>query len=194
MKDIKVFKGSITEGKDPVVTCNGELLESSTTLGWGYKGECSIRHAWVILGKAIGFENLQGSVVIDYRDEVIANLLEDKNWIIAEDEVLHWLSEHGYRDYLEGAVKQTKELKDQAKYLLNKIEEQNIVKATCKELGITQKELAEKLEVSPAYVSDWAKGNITKMTELALKLLIENKELKQKLYVFKEAYKIASEL
>ncbi len=194
MKDIKVFKGSITEGKDPVVTCNGELLESSTTLGWGYKGEGSRRLAWIILGKAIGFENLQGSVVIDYRDEVIANLLEDKNWIIAEDEVLHWLSEHGYRDYLEGAVKQTKELKDQAKYLLNKIEEQNIVKATCKELGITQKELAEKLEVSPASVSDWAKGNIPKMTELALKLLIENKELKQKLYVFKEAYKIASEL
>jgi len=73
-------------------------------------------------------------------------------------------------------------------------EEENIVKRTCKELGITQKELAERLEVSPASISDWAKGNIPKMTELALKLLIENRELKQKLNIFKEAHKIASEL
>ena len=73
-------------------------------------------------------------------------------------------------------------------------EEENIVKRTCKELGITQNKLAERLEVSPASISDWAKGNIPKMTELALKLLIENRELKQKLNIFKEAHKIASEL
>ena len=72
--------------------------------------------------------------------------------------------------------------------------DENIVKKVCKELGITQKELAERLEVSPASVSDWAKGNIPKMTKLALELLIENKELKEKLNVFKEAHKIASEL
>ena len=72
--------------------------------------------------------------------------------------------------------------------------EENIVKKVCKELGVTQKELAEQLGVSPASVSDWAKGNIPKMTELALKLLVENKELKEKLNVFKEAHKIASEL
>jgi len=73
-------------------------------------------------------------------------------------------------------------------------EDENIVKRTCKELGITQKELAERLEVSPASVSDWAKGNIPKMTELALKLMIENIELKEKLNIFKKAHKIASEL
>jgi len=73
-------------------------------------------------------------------------------------------------------------------------ENKNIVKLTCQELGITQKELAERLEVSPASVSDWAKGNIPKMTELALNLMIENIELKKKLTIFKEAHKIASEL
>ena len=72
--------------------------------------------------------------------------------------------------------------------------DENIVKRTCKELGITQKELAERLEVPPTTVSGWANSDIPKMTELALKLLIENKELKEKLNVFKEAHRIASEL
>ena len=72
--------------------------------------------------------------------------------------------------------------------------EENIVKQTCKELGVTQKELAEMLDVSPASVSDWAKGNIPKMTEKALELIIENKGLKEKLNIFKQAHQIASEI
>jgi len=70
----------------------------------------------------------------------------------------------------------------------------NIVKKVCKELGITQKELAERLGVPQSTVSGWAKGDIPKMTQLALELLIENQRLKDKLNVFKEAHKIASEL
>lgn len=72
--------------------------------------------------------------------------------------------------------------------------DENIVKLTCKELGITQKELAERLEVPQSTVSGWVNGEIPKMTKLALKLLIENRELKQKLHIFKEAHKIASGL
>ena len=55
----------------------------------------------------------------------------------------------------------------------------NIVKKVCKELGITQKELAERLEVQPSAVSNWSKGDIPQMTQLALELLIENKDLKE---------------
>ncbi|OHE05073.1 MAG: transcriptional regulator [Sulfurimonas sp. RIFOXYB12_FULL_35_9] len=71
---------------------------------------------------------------------------------------------------------------------------QNIVKSTCQELGITQKELAEQLDVPQSTVSGWAKGDIPKMTKLALELMLENKSLKHKLQIFKEAHKIASEL
>jgi len=55
----------------------------------------------------------------------------------------------------------------------------NIVKKVCKELGITQKELADKLDVSTAAISTWSKGDIPKMAELALKLMLENKDLKE---------------
>ncbi len=73
-------------------------------------------------------------------------------------------------------------------------EDENIVKATCRELGITQKELAERLDVPQSTVSGWAKNDIPKMTQFALELLIENKHLKDNLNIFKQAHKIASEL
>ncbi len=70
----------------------------------------------------------------------------------------------------------------------------NLIKEVCKELEITQKELSEQLDVPQSTVSGWANGDIPKMTEKALKLIIENKNLKQKLNIFKEAFKISSEL
>ena len=50
------------------------------------------------------------------------------------------------------------------------------------------------LDVPQSTVSGWANGDIPKMTKYALELMIENHKLKNKLSVFKEAYKIASEL
>jgi len=70
----------------------------------------------------------------------------------------------------------------------------NIVKKVCKELGVTQKELAELLGVPQTTVSGWVTGDIPKMTKYALELMLENKDLKSKLNIFKEAYKISSEL
>ncbi len=71
---------------------------------------------------------------------------------------------------------------------------ENIVKKTCKELGVTQKELAERLGIPQSTVSGWTKGDIPKMTQFALELLIENKDIKEKLNIFKKAYRIAHDL
>ena len=73
-------------------------------------------------------------------------------------------------------------------------EDENIVKATCRELGITQKELAERLDVPQSTVSGWAKNDIPKMTQFALELLIKNKDLENKLNIFKQAHKIGGGL
>lgn len=57
----------------------------------------------------------------------------------------------------------------------------NIVKKTCTELGISQKELAEKLKVNDVTVRNWSsKGNIPETSLEFMKLLIENKTLKEK--------------
>ena len=59
--------------------------------------------------------------------------------------------------------------------------EENLVKNTCKELGITQKELAEKIGVSPISISRWSRGEneIPKNILLLFETLIENKNYKK---------------
>jgi transcriptional regulator with XRE-family HTH domain len=69
-------------------------------------------------------------------------------------------------------------------------EQTNIVKRACKELGITQKELAEMLDVPQQTVSRWSNDEIPKMAQLALELLLENKSLKSDMEILKKAHEI----
>lgn len=58
--------------------------------------------------------------------------------------------------------------------------EENIVKKVCKELNITQKELAEMLDVPQGTVNRWASSNdIPKMAYLALTQMIKLKEFEE---------------
>lgn len=60
--------------------------------------------------------------------------------------------------------------------------EENIVKKVCKELGITQKELAERIGMSADSLNVAVSNNkISKQTEASIKILLENKALKQEL-------------
>lgn len=69
-------------------------------------------------------------------------------------------------------------------------EKQNIVKRVCKELGITQRELAEIIKVNPGTPAQWVtKGEVPPTYQYLLELMLENKHLKEKiakLTAFKE--------
>ena len=68
-------------------------------------------------------------------------------------------------------------------------ENPNIVKQTCKELGITQKELAERLGVNDGTIRKWSSQ--TEPPEWGVKflqLLLQNKETKSKLELFQNAF------
>jgi len=72
-------------------------------------------------------------------------------------------------------------------------DKKNIVKETCKELGITQKELAEKLGVSKPSVERWASTNeIPESSQKLIIFFIENEKLKKELNEIKTALKIIS--
>jgi DNA-binding XRE family transcriptional regulator len=45
-----------------------------------------------------------------------------------------------------------------AEDIKKEIQEENLVKKTCRELGITQKELAERIGVSKQTIYDWSSG------------------------------------
>jgi len=79
-------------------------------------------------------------------------------------------------------------------HMNKKKEEINIVKKVCAEFNISQSELSRQLEVSPATISDWASGQIPKMAELALNLMIENKKIKQHLENVKKFYQTLQQI
>ena len=57
----------------------------------------------------------------------------------------------------------------------------NLIKRTCKELGLTYKQLGEKIGVKESTLNKLAStGEISEQIEAAIKLYIENKELKSK--------------
>ncbi|WP_297945451.1 helix-turn-helix transcriptional regulator [uncultured Campylobacter sp.] len=72
--------------------------------------------------------------------------------------------------------------------------EQNIVKRVCKELGITQRELAERMDIPESTVARWKGGDLPRLAELYLNALLENIELKSKLETIKKAHEIVSNL
>lgn len=87
------------------------------------------------------------------------------------------------------------ELKEQG--IISKLEEQNnenIVKRVCKELGITQRELAERMDIPESTVARWKGGDLPRLAELYLNALLENIELKSKLEAIKKAHEIISNL
>ena len=64
--------------------------------------------------------------------------------------------------------------------------EKHLVKQVCKEYGITQTELATELDIPRGTLGRWSStGNIPKTAELALKLMLKNRELENKLESFK---------
>ena len=73
--------------------------------------------------------------------------------------------------------------------------ETHLVKRVCKEYNITQIELAEKLDIPRGTISRWVStDNMPKTAELALELMLKNKELENKLDFFKGFKKALNEL
>jgi len=65
-----------------------------------------------------------------------------------------------------------------------KDKEINIVKKTCKELSITQKELADMLGIAEVTINKWSSsGDIPLQGIKSLNLILENNKLKKDLYI-----------
>lgn len=107
----------------------------------------------VIVAKSI----LQKSATDDLADRFALVLAEDIEKIETEKDVRDWLE--------------------------NKMMSQNIVKATCRELGITYKELGDEIGYSESAISNASRGTVSdamkKAIELYLKTLEQGKELQK---------------
>ena len=73
-------------------------------------------------------------------------------------------------------------------------EDENIVKRTCKELGITQKDLAERLDVPQPTMARWATGEVPDQSKKLLELFLENIRLKEDLKDTAKALKVLDKI
>jgi predicted site-specific integrase-resolvase len=63
-------------------------------------------------------------------------------------------------------------------------EDINIVKRVCKELGVTQKELAEELGIKEVTINKWSStGEIPLQGIKSINLILENHKLKKDLHI-----------
>lgn len=60
-------------------------------------------------------------------------------------------------------------------------EEQNIIKKTCKELGMTYSQLAEQIGYGENSVSNASRGEVSKAMQKAIELYLKNLELEKQL-------------
>ncbi|MDX4069156.1 transcriptional regulator [Aliarcobacter skirrowii] len=67
-------------------------------------------------------------------------------------------------------------------------EEQNIIKKTCKELGLTYAQLAEQIGYGENSVSNASRGEVSKAMQKAIELYLRNLELEKQLEDY-EAFK-----
>ncbi len=68
-----------------------------------------------------------------------------------------------------------------AEDIKKEIQEENLVKKTCRELGITQKELAERIGVSESSMKRIVATKPTQHIINTINLILENQKLKQEL-------------
>ncbi len=66
----------------------------------------------------------------------------------------------------------------------------NLIKQTCKELGLTYKQLSELIGLSEGRVKQLAIGEVGEQVEKALNLLLENHTLKNKIKEHEELQKL----
>ena len=140
---------------------------SQNGFDWGNNSKGSKQLAFSILcqltDKELAFEHAE-----KFSKEFISSL-STRDWIVSASEVLKWIESNTEKpviqklQVLNSVSKKQKKLKS------------NVVKDVCKELRITQKNLAEILEVPEGTVSSWAvKNEIPRLGKKAIEFYILN--------------------
>ena len=173
-----VFKGHrallgskyVTYGEVELPTRYELFSISANGFDWGNGGKASQQLAFAMLYQ-VSNEEIAKKYAAQFTSSVVSSL-SSRDWLMAASEVLEWIEEHcevPTVEKLTPANKITKKVKKSKKV------KTNVVKDVCKELNITQKNLAEILEVPEGTVSSWAvKNEIPRLGKKAIEFYILN--------------------
>ena len=155
---------------------------SKNGFDWGNTSKGSQQLAFSILCQ-VSDKELALTHVQKYSIDII-RALNSRDWVISASQVLQWIENNTQMQVLKKLQPQNSAVKGIKK------PKTNVVKEICKELHITQKNLAEILEVPEGTVSSWAvKNEIPRLGKKAIEfymLNIKNQRIVDSYRSFKE--------
>lgn len=181
-----VFKGHrtllgskfVTYGEIELPLRNDLYDKSKSGFDWGNGGKPANQLAFSMLcqvsNKEIALECVEA-----FTQNVIKSL-NSRDWVMSASEVLTWI-EKNCPAFVQNSETQVQNfLNMDVKSTPKKTKKTNVVKEVCKELNITQKNLAEILEVPEGTISSWAvKNEIPRLGKKAIEFYIQNSKNKK---------------
>ena len=151
-----------------------ELFQmSSSGFDWGNGGKAATQLSFSILYQLTN-EELAGEYATLFTNDIV-RVLSSRDWVLSAIDVLEWIDENCAQTIDKEKVTPKMEKLEPVKIKKTKKSKTNVVKEICKELNITQKNLAEILEVPEGTVSSWAvKNEIPRLGKKAIQFYMQS--------------------
>jgi len=148
---------------------------SKNGFDWGNTSKGALQLAFAILYQ-LSDKETSTKYAKQFCEDIIKKL-NSRDWILKASEVLSWI-EHNCDTVEQQELPKPTKLQPVNKKI--KKSKSNIVKDICQELNITQKQLAQVLEVPEGTVSSWAvKNEIPRLGKKAIEFYIQNTKNKK---------------
>ena len=188
-RNIGTFKGYVNDQGEKCVLFNNEDLDpqfelfnhSRVGLDWGYVGSGSLQLSFAILYRIVGEDDAK-SFRTQFSKDVIS--LFGESWELTSKAVKKWVAE----------TKGELIAEEMDHYTTIPVNSPiNVVKQACRELNITQKKLAEILEVPEGTVSSWAvRDELPRLAKKAIEFYIEKQKSEQIVKQFRDLIALVS--
>ena len=189
-----VFKGHktllgakfVTYGEVELPLRYENFSQSKTGFDWGHTGPAAQQLAFSMLFQLTNEEIAKNNTMKFTHD--VVRLLNSRDWVLSAADILKWLQDHvpNMAELNSNRSIDTKEKKSK--------EKKNVVKEVCKELQITQKQLAEILEVPEGTVSSWAvKNEIPRLGKKAIEFYTQHKKSEAIVQSYKQFVNLLNE-
>ena len=152
-----------------------DLCTRANSFDWGHNGPASMQLSFAILCQIDGKETAKTHMV-KFTQEVVKQL-NSRDWVLDASDVIEWINTNNEKpeeskSELTLVTKQAVKPKNTS---ASKTRKNNVVKNICRELEITQKQLAEILEVPEGTVSSWAvKNEIPRLGKKAIEFYTQS--------------------
>ncbi len=152
-----------------------DLYSKSKNFEWGFIGPATLQLSFAILYKVSNDVKLAEELAKKYSEEVVKYF--GKDWNLSAKDVWEWIEKNSAKSYTKPVNTTDLKTKNPNRTKKRGASKDNIVKRLCKEIGITQKELAQILEIPEGTVSSWAvRDEIPRLGKKAIQFYIESRK------------------